>query len=263
MSGVATVQALSVTPVKGLRVRRVDEIVLEPTGARDDRRFFLIDETGRMLNGKVIGELQEIVAVFERESGRLTLEFPDGAVVSDTVVAGPTVATSFFSRPHDGKLVGGPWAEAISQHVGRSLRLVMTDSAVDRGVKGAASLVSSASLRRLEQDVSGAAIDARRFRMLIEIDGVDAHAEDDWVGRQVRVGAALVRFEGHAGRCLVTNRHPESGVVDLPTLDILRGYRRDIDLTEPLPFGIYGSVLEPGVVGLGDPVELVGAEQGS
>lgn len=97
MSGAVTVQALSVTPVKGLRLRSVDQIVLESTGALDDRRFFLIDEGGRMLNGKVIGELQEIVASFERDSQRLTLEFPNGAVVSDTVVAGPSVATRFFS----------------------------------------------------------------------------------------------------------------------------------------------------------------------
>jgi hypothetical protein len=259
VGGPATVQALSVTPVKGLRVRSVDEIVLEPTGARDDRRFFLVDEGGRMLNGKVIGELQEIVAVFERESGRLTLEFPDGAVVSETVVAGPAVTTRFFSRSRDAELVGGPWSEAISAHVGRSLRLVMTDSAVDRGLQGAASLVSSASLRRLSREGDGAAIDARRFRMLIEIDGVDAHAEDGWVGRRVRVGEALIGFEGHVGRCLITSRDPDSGVVDLHTLEMLRAYRGELDTTEPLPFGIYGAVLEPGVVRLGDSVELVGA----
>lgn len=258
MSGAVTVQALSVTPVKGLRLRSVDQIVLESTGALDDRRFFLIDEGGRMLNGKVIGELQEIVASFERDSQRLTLEFPNGAVVSDTVVAGPSVATRFFSRPRDASLVAGPWSEAISAHVGRPLRLVMTDSAVDRGAKGAVSLVSSGSLRRLAQETDRSAIDARRFRMLIEIEGVAPHAEDGWIGRDVRVGEALLHFEGHVGRCLITSRDPESGVVDLPTLEMLRAYRGELDSTEPLPFGIHGAVLEPGVVRIGDPVELVG-----
>jgi uncharacterized protein YcbX len=56
------------------------------------------------------------------------------------------------------------------------------------------------------------------------------------------------------GRCLITSRDPESGRIDLPTLDILRTYRRDLDATEPLPFGIYGSVLEPGTVRVGDAV---------
>jgi MOSC domain-containing protein YiiM len=45
-------------------------------------------------------------------------------------------------------------------------------------------------------------------------------------------------------------------VVDLPTLDILRAYRGDLDTTEPLPFGVYGEVLEGGRVAVGDPVEL-------
>jgi uncharacterized protein YcbX len=90
--------------------------------------------------------------------------------------------------------------------------------------------------------------------MLIEIDGVDAHEEDDWVGQRTRVGEALVAWGGHVGRCLITSRDPDSGRIDLPTLDVLRSYRRDAVTTEPLPFGIYGSVLENGVVRLGDTV---------
>ena len=60
------------------------------------------------------------------------------------------------------------------------------------------------------------------------------------------------------GRCLITSRHPETGEVDLPTLDILGSYRRDLDSTEPLPFGIYGEVLSEGSVRVGDPVTLDG-----
>jgi uncharacterized protein YcbX len=58
------------------------------------------------------------------------------------------------------------------------------------------------------------------------------------------------------GRCLITSRDPDTGVVDLPTLDILRDYRRDLDTTEPLPFGIYGRVLAPGTIRVGDAVLL-------
>ena len=92
--------------------------------------------------------------------------------------------------------------------------------------------------------------------MLIEVDGVPAHAEDEWVGNEVRAGEALIRFEGHVGRCLITSRDPDSGEIDLPTLDLLRGYRGDADTTEPLSFGIHGRVLEPGAVRVGDPVAV-------
>ena len=68
-----------------------------------------------------------------------------------------------------------------------------------------------------------------------------------------------MRFGGHVGRCLVTSRDPETGEVDLPTLDLLGAYRRDLDTTEPLPFGIYGEVLVPGVVRVGDAVAELGS----
>ena len=58
------------------------------------------------------------------------------------------------------------------------------------------------------------------------------------------------------GRCLVTSRDPESGDVDLPTLEILGEYRRGLASTEPLAFGIHGEVVRPGTVRLGDPVTL-------
>jgi uncharacterized protein YcbX len=103
---------------------------------------------------------------------------------------------------------------------------------------------------------NGGDIDARRFRMLVEVDGVEPHGEDAWIGHRVRIGDALVSFNGHVGRCLVTSRDPDSGVVDLPTLDLLGEYRRGEPTTEPLALGIYGEVIEPGTVRLGDPVTM-------
>ena len=126
-------------------------------------------------------------------------------------------------------------------------------SAVDRGRHGAVSLVSRASLQALADVAGERAIDARRFRMLVELDGVaEAHEEDTWIGEKLRIGAALVRVRGHVGRCLITQRNPESGRTDLPTLDLLRSYRGDLDTSEPLAFGVYGEVLEPGRVAVGD-----------
>ena len=94
----------------------------------------------------------------------------------------------------------------------------------------------------------------------IEIDGVGAHAEDEWIGCSVRFGAALVAVRGNVGRCLITSRAPDSGEIDLPTLDILRSYRGALQTTEPLPFGVYGEVLQAGTVRLGDAVAVAGAD---
>jgi uncharacterized protein YcbX len=70
---------------------------------------------------------------------------------------------------------------------------------------------------------------------------------------------ARVRFGGHVGRCLVTSRDPETGVIDLPTLDALGWYRTHLDTTEPLAFGVYGRVEQPGTIRVGDAVTILPA----
>lgn len=248
---------LQTTPVKGLRVLTRHAIELTLTGVADDRRFYLVDDRGRMLNGKQHSALNVVVATLRDET--LELAFPDGSRVAGPVaLAHEEVATTFFSRPAPAREVLGDFAAALSEHCGRSVRIVepVHRKALDRGRAGAASFISRASLQALER-VAGAAVDARRFRMLVELDGLgEAHEEDTWVGGTLRVGEALVRVRGHVGRCNITQRHPESGTSDLPTLDLLRSYRRGLDTTEPLAFGVYGEVLEPGRVAVGDPIEL-------
>jgi hypothetical protein len=252
---VISVTALSTTPIKGTRLRTVEEIELGPTGARGDRRFYVIDDRGRMVNGKVVVDLQTVTSDWSEDTHELALRFPDGSRVAAVVDGGPVVATTFFSVPREGVVPDGPWSEALSEHFGRPLRLVRTDSAVDRGPGGAASLISSASMARLAEVASCDAVDPRRFRMLIEVDGLKAHAEDGWVGRRVRVGDAELAFNGHVGRCAITQRDPETAERDLPTLDLLRSYRGELETTEPLPFGIYGEVVCGGRVAIGDPVQ--------
>lgn len=256
----AIVSGLAVTPVKGTRLHAVDEIRLDRDGAGGNRRFFVIDDRDRMLNGKQLGELNAVLAEYSDAERRLVLKFPDGRVVEDEVRLGDVVSTRFFSRATTARLVDGPWAAILSDHVGRSLRLVegQNGSSVDRGARGAASLISRASLVKLAEVAGEQRMDARRFRMLIEVDGIGPHAEDRWVGRRVRVGAATIAVKGHAGRCLVTSRHPETGQIDLPTLDILRSYRGELATTEPLAFGVYGEVVSTGRVRVGDEVVAEG-----
>jgi uncharacterized protein len=251
-----SVTGLAVTPIKGARLHTVEILDLQRSGARGNRSFYLIDERGRMVNGKQVGALQAVDANLRDEGATLQLTLPDGRQVSAPITLGEEVATRFFSRPRTDRLVEGPFSAALSQALQRPLRLVHTAGAVDRGRQGAASLVSRASLQRMAEVGGIADVDRRRFRMLIEVDGVDPHAEDEWVGCRTRIGESVIRWHGNVGRCLVTSRDPERGDIDLPTLDILGEYRGDIDSTEPLPFGIYGEVLHGGIIRIGDPVEL-------
>jgi MOSC domain-containing protein len=255
----AVVSRLAVTPVKATRLRTVQRIRLDQRGVRENRRFFLIDEQDEMVNATHLGELQTIISDYSDEDRRLSLTFPDGRVLEDEVALGDEVVTRFYSEPMPARLVSGEWSKAISHHVGKPLRLAEAGEAgaVDRGAEGAVTLISRASLTRLARQADGPEVDARRFRMLIEVDGVEAHEEDKWVGCKLSVGEALLRPRGHVGRCVITSRHPETGDVDLHTLKILGSYRRDVETTEPVAFGIFGQVVRPGVIALGDAVALV------
>lgn len=253
--------ALLVAPVKGLRVVARDAVELGAAGVREDRRFFLIDPHGQMVNGKRLNRLQSVLADYSDSARTLSLRFPDGAVATGPVEHGAKVQARVFLRPVDAVEVLGPWSDALSAHVGAAVRLVEAESArgaVDRGEDGAVSLISRATLQRLASAAGlEEPIDARRFRMLFEIDGAAAHEEDEWLERRLSIGDAVVVLRGHVGRCLVTRLDPDSGARDLETLDFLASYRGGAATTEPLACGVHGAVLEPGTVRVGDPVELL------
>ena len=92
--------------------------------------------------------------------------------------------------------------------------------------------------------------------MTLGVDGISAHAEEAWLGRRVAVGETVLVPRGNVGRCRVTKLDPEAGVVDLETLDVIAEYRADVETTEPLPFGVWCEVVEPGRVAVGDPVDV-------
>jgi uncharacterized protein len=253
-SGSARVVRISIAPVKSLGLVHPDVVMLDPGGVIGNRRFWLRDEQGALYAGKRDGTMMRIRPEWDEAARRLTLIFPDGNRVEGVVELRDPVEAELYRLPLACRQVIGPWQEAISRFVGRPLELLWADDgAVDRTPGGGSvSLVSHASLERLRKEGRLTdEVDGRRFRMLFEIDGVTAHEEDTWIGRKVRIGDATVVFNGDIGRCVTTTRNPDTGVTDMPTLITLASYRRD-GVTESLPFGVYGSVLVPGPVRVGD-----------
>jgi hypothetical protein len=249
------VSRLAIAPVKGLALVHPEQVVLGRDGVGNDRRFYLVDPDGRLVNDKTCGELVQVRPAVSEDAARLTLTFPDGESVAGDVALGEAVATSFYGRPVTGRLVVGPWSDALSEHTSRPLRLVRADeqgAAIDR--TQVVSLISDGSLRALARHAGVEQVDARRFRMTIELEGCDEHEEDDWIGAELAAGAARIRVTGPVGRCVVTTLDPDSGTSNLDTLRALAGYRT---LKEGKSFGcgVCGDVLVEGSVKLGDPLE--------
>jgi hypothetical protein len=247
---------ISIAPVKALGLVHPEAVELGRNGVAGDRRFWLVDADGRLVNNRKYGRLLQVRPTWDEAGRRLRLDFPDGSAVSSVVGLGEEVDVELHHDPHPSRRVIGPWEEAISDYAGAPLRLLWSNTgAADRLAHGGGvSLLSRGSLERLQAELGVAEpIDGRRFRMLFEIDGVAAHAEDGWIGDRVGVGDAQIEVAGDVGRCVITTLDPDRGTRDLDTLGALAQYRRE-GRTEPLPFGVYGTVVVPGRVRVGDPV---------
>jgi len=98
--------------------------------------------------------------------------------------------------------------------------------------------------------VEAVGVDRRRFRANVYLDGVEGLAERGWVGRELRLGGAVVGVRQVRSRCVMTTYDPD-------TLE------QDISVLQKIYFQLGGRtaldcyVVEPGLVRAGDRAELL------
>lgn len=251
----ARVARISIAPVKALGLVHPDEVHVGELGVAGNRRFWLVEPDGRLVNNKRHPSLLKIHPEWNEESRELALTFPDGTLVDGTVELGDELfEQEMYKHAIKSRRVSGPWEAAISAYAGLPLTLLWAEEgAPDRLHAGTTTLVSRESVARLAEVAGEAQLDARRFRMLFDIEGVEPHAEDEWIGTQVRIGGATLHVHGDVGRCAITTMDPDTGIPTVDTLRALAAYRRE-GRKEPLPLGVYASVVVPGRVRVGDEV---------
>lgn len=107
------------------------------------------------------------------------------------------------------------------------------------------SILSTASLAdlsaRMGQDLS-----PHRWRGNLWLDGAAPWAEFDWIGREIRIGGAVLRIEERITRCNATKVNPETGKPDADTLAALEAAFGHQD------FGVYATVIQSGAIATGD-----------
>ena len=255
---VLSVSQLSITPVRGCALLHPDRVELGPHGVADDRRFTMLTSDGHIFDGTKLGPIVRIRAELERSDGaeRLALHMPSGELVDGDVQVAEPMQIEVYGRRFTVRPVIGPWAEALSRYAGRELRLVRSERLADERDRSPVSIVSEASVRELaRQGNDGRPVDGRRFRMLLHVDGAERpHQEDEWIGQEVRIGAAVVRVTKPDPRCVITTQDPDTGERDFPTLHVIRDYRGVRD--GKLDFGVYADVVTPGAVAVGDEIRV-------
>lgn len=249
----AAVAGFNITPVKSTALHHPDTLDLRLDGAVGDRRFLCIRADGTRLSGISKATLIPIVAHHDRDTERLSLAFPDGAVVEgDARAVGDVVRVRLFDREIPVREIDPSLSAALRDHVGDdTLRLARVDEPETAGGMHRASIVSRASIADVGRRTGGPTLDARRFRMLIEVDGLEPYEEDSWQGRRVAIGDALIRIGERMPRCVMTTLDPDTGTQDVPVLQVLASYRTDGG--KPI-LGVYGDVERAAVIALGDPI---------
>lgn len=110
-------------------------------------------------------------------------------------------------------------------------------------------IVNLASLREVER-VMGRRLDPVRFRPNVVVDGLEAWAENGWIGRDIVIGPVRLSVTKRTERCAATNVDPASAArdADIPAA-LLRTWGHS-------DFGVYATVASPGVVAEGAEVAM-------
>lgn len=167
---------------------------------------------------------------------------PDRPDASRTVVETPSGRSLEVVDPALGSELGGG-VRVIKQNRGvfdtSPLSLITTRTIASLGAAAGAS----------------GELDPLRFRpnLLVEAfgDGADRFPEDAWVGAELTIGGLRMRADQRDERCVMINTDPVSAERDLP---LLKTAGREHGACA----GIYGTVVEPGRVAVGDDVQLAG-----
>jgi uncharacterized protein len=247
------VERIGFTPLKGGRHQAHPSVALTAHGPVGDRAFCLVDRaTSRVLRTVENPTLVQGKATWD--TGVLSVDLPRRSAEGTPVRTGEVLKVDYWGRVVAVEVCDGPWAEAYSDHLGREVVLARATHPGEVVYGAPVSMVTTSSLDALSGRL-GRRVGSPRFRatFLLDTGEGEPHAEDTWIGRELRLGQASVLVRGLVPRCTVVDLDPTTGVRDTPVLRTLAGYRRGQGV---ISFGIDAVVTVAGRVHTGDPVDL-------
>ena len=251
-----TVAEINIAPVKSMALAPLTEATLDLGGIMDDRRFYLVNQQGRLLSRRQVGKLAQLVASWDPSDELLRIEFPDGSVLEGTPELDRPVWTIIWGRRVRSRALMGDWMRAISEFCGQPAMLMMSDLPCQVFDEFPVSILSRASVERLSTQMGMSEDDCLatdRFRPTLLLDGCEAHQEDDWMNRTLSIGDAVVRVLAPDPRCAIIDQDPVTGETDAEAVRSILSYRPNALAAY---FGVYGIVEKPGIVRLGDVVQV-------
>ncbi len=211
-------------PVKAMGGESLEAVELGPRGLVGDRWFAVVDEDGRLACGKDSRRFRRRDAVFEYAAHTER----DQVLVThgeDSWRVGDPALDEALSATMDARVAVLPEGETTH----------MDDSPV--------SVVGTASLRWCAQRYGGPP-DPRRLRANLVVETEEPFLEEGWVGQELRIGGAVLRFTAATVRCRTIDVDQDGVAGPSPWLKPLG--ERDLELA------VYAEVAGPGRIVLGD-----------
>ena len=237
MNKIGTIHAIWIYPVKSMRGISVDAADMYWYGLMGDRRYAYVQSdnhsTFPWLTGREVPNIVQYQPGFTNDNDRRN---------SDIAVTTPAGQTYPATSPD------------LHKEMATRLKKPIHLMQLNRGAFDAApmSIVSLATAKRLE-DVHGAALDYRRFRINIIIDSEDQtpYCEDSWIDSSLTFGnrddsAAIWPFRP-IQRCVMVNIDPDTAEKDPAVL-------KNVNKSRDNCVGVYAWPRQIGTLKVGDSI---------
>jgi hypothetical protein len=262
------IQDLYIYPIKSLAGIRLAQAKVEERGFELDRRWMLIDDTGKFISQRTF----PLMATLRVEIGADSLSVypiskPDDCILIPFDLEGEVVSSvTVWDDEMSVRLVDSQIDEWFSNVLSMRVRLVKMPLSTDRKVdpKYAVNsesvsfadgmpylLIGQESLTDLN-DKLGIPVPMNRFRPNIVFSGGEPFAEDSW--RRIQIGELDFQVVKPCARCVMITIDQDTGVKTTEPLKTLATYRR---AGKKVLFGQNVVALSSGVVKVGDEVKLV------
>ena len=262
-------------PVKSLGGFAVSSATVDALGLVGDRRFLVIDESGRFLTQRALPRMALIATALSPDT--LTLSTATTGAISVPRASDPSAPLRTVSVWKSENLLAEDCGDApaafLSDFLGTRCRLVRSGEKFLRPVLKPAALagdivsfpdtvpflvISEASLADLNDRLVARGeevLPMNRFRPNFVITGCDAFAEDTWP--RLRIGEIVFRAGGPCVRCPITTTDQLTAERGKEPLRTLASYRRNANSSTDVNFGqnlIHET--KSGTLRLGDAVEI-------